>query len=183
MRIISGEFRGRRLRAPAGLATRPTPDRLREALFNILGAEVVDASFLDLFAGSGAVGIEAVSRGAARVVAVENSRRALEALEANVELCGAGDRLRIVAKEATSALRSLGEAGEQFDLVYVDPPYDADLYSPTLTILSSRDMVSAEGTVVVERRTWDKLRDEYGRLRHYRDVTHGNSTLSFFHPS
>src|SRR5262245_38258932 len=132
MRIISGELRGRRLKAPPGLATRPTSDRLREALFNILGGDVAGSRFLDVFAGSGAVGLEAYSRGADSVGFVEHSRRALALLEENVEHCGASEGVRIVARDALSALRSLATKGEEFDIVFVDPPYEADLYAPTL---------------------------------------------------
>ena len=181
MRIIAGELRGRRLRAPAGLATRPTSDRVREALFNILGASVIDARFLDLCAGSGAVGLEALSRGAESAVFVEHARRALALLEENIEHCGAGHAARIVPKDAISALRSFASRETQFDVVYVDPPYDGDLYEPILRLLGTRDLVAPDGTVVVERRSRERLLTEYGALSHYRDVTHGSSTLAFYH--
>ena len=180
MRIISGELRGRRLKAPTGLATRPTSDRLREALFNILGAEAVGSRVLDLYAGSGAVGLEAVSRGAESVVFVEHSRRALALLEENVEHCGARDAVRIVPKDAVAALKALASQGLEFDIVYVDPPYDAGLYAPTLGLLGTGGLVAPDGVVVVERHTHQHLAPEYGDLRHYRDVTHGGSTLAFF---
>jgi 16S rRNA (guanine(966)-N(2))-methyltransferase RsmD len=181
MRIISGEFRGRRLKAPAGLGTRPTSDRLREALFNILGAEVAGSRFLDLFAGSGAVGLEAASRGAESVVFVEHSRRALALLEENIESCGAGETSRIVPKDVVGALRSFAAQGLEFDIAYVDPPYDAGLYGTVLGMLGRGELVAPDGVVVVERRARGELADEYGALRHYRDVTHGDSTLAFYH--
>jgi 16S rRNA (guanine(966)-N(2))-methyltransferase RsmD len=182
VRIISGELRGRRLRAPDGLATRPTSDRVRESLFNIVAARVPGSRFLDLFAGSGAVGLEAISRGADRAVFVEQSRRALEHIEENIAHCGVEDRTRIVAKDAQAALKVLAAAGEQFDLVYVDPPYDADLYLPVLRALGRTGLVDDDGLVVVELRSRDQLPDEAGALRHYRDVRYGDTTLAFYEP-
>jgi 16S rRNA (guanine(966)-N(2))-methyltransferase RsmD len=182
VRIISGEFRGRRLRAPDGLATRPTSDRVRESLFNIVAARVPGSRFLDLFAGSGAVGLEAISRGADEAVFVEQSRRALEQIEQNIAHCGVEDRSRIVAKDAQAALKTLAAAGEEFDLVYVDPPYDADLYLPVLRALGRSGLVASDGLVVVEFRSRERLPDEAGDLRHYRDVRYGDTTLAFYEP-
>src|SRR5688572_8681725 len=180
MRIIGGELGGRRLRAPAGLSTRPTSDRLREALFNILGVEVEGSRFLDLFAGSGAVGIEALSRGAELAVFVESSRRALEVLEDNLHACELVDRARIVPKNAVSALRLFETSGDRFEIAYVDPPYDAELYARVLYGLGRSAILVPDGIVVAERRSNAHLMPEYGMLRNYRDVRHGDSTLSFF---
>jgi 16S rRNA (guanine966-N2)-methyltransferase len=180
MRIVAGELRGRRLRAPSGLATRPTSDRLREALFNILGAEVAGSRFLDLFAGSGAIGLEAVSRGADTVVAVEQSRRALAVLGDNVERCGVRGRLRVIPKEVATALKTLAEEGAAFDIVFVDPPYEADQYARVMPLLESLDLVAPDGLVVVERDARRRIAGEFGALRAYREVTHGGSTLMFF---
>jgi len=180
VRIISGELRGRKLRAPDGLATRPTSDRVREALFNIISARVPGASFLDLFAGSGAVGLEAISRGATKTVFVEQARRALEQLEENVERCRVADRARIVGRDALAALKLLAAADERFDVVYVDPPYDAGLYTPVLRFLGTSKLVDASGLVVVELRSRDRLPDDAGELRHYRDERYGDTTLAFY---
>jgi len=180
VRIISGQLRGRRLRAPDGLATRPTSDRVREALFNIISSRVPGATFLDLFAGSGAVGLEAISRGADRAVFVEQARRALEQIEDNVERCGVVDRTRIVGKDALAALKTLQAGGERFDVVYVDPPYDAGLYRPILKYLGASGLVDEDGIVVVELRSRDRLPDDIGELRHYRDERYGDTTLAFY---
>ena len=180
MRIIAGNLRGRRLRAPEGQATRPTSDRVRESLFNIVSAWVPGARFLDLCAGSGAVGLEAISRGAESAVFVEQSRRALAQIEENVERCGVADRARILGKDALSALRGLAAAGEKFDLVYVDPPYDAGLYKPVLMVLGTDGLVAPDGIVVVEARSRDHLPDVAGELRRYREVRYGDTTLAFY---
>jgi 16S rRNA (guanine966-N2)-methyltransferase len=121
MRIVAGQYRGRRLKTPAGLDTRPTSDRVREALFSILGDRVDGARVLDLFAGSGALAIEALSRGAARVVLVESDPRAVAAIRANLDAIGEGG----ARVEPVDALAWLGRARGEYDLVFLDPPYSS----------------------------------------------------------
>jgi 16S rRNA (guanine966-N2)-methyltransferase len=121
MRVIAGEWRGRRLQAPPGDATRPTSDRVREALFSVLGAQVEGARVLDLFAGSGALGIEALSRGAAEVTFVDSAPAALRALRANLAALGADGEVR--RQDALRALAAARAAARQYDLVLLDPPY------------------------------------------------------------
>ena len=121
MRIVAGRFKGRRLVAPPGNATRPTSDRVREALFGVLGASVQDARVLDLFAGSGALGLEALSRGAAAAVFVDRSPRAIAAIRANVEALAVDADVRRM--EARAALRAALARHEAYDLVFIDPPY------------------------------------------------------------
>jgi 16S rRNA (guanine(966)-N(2))-methyltransferase RsmD len=121
MRIVAGTLGGRRLVAPAGSATRPTSDRVREALFSVLGASVEGARVLDLFAGTGALGLEALSRGAASVVFVERAPRAVDAIRANIAALGVEAEVRRM--EVRSALRTASGRGEAYDLVLLDPPY------------------------------------------------------------
>jgi 16S rRNA (guanine966-N2)-methyltransferase len=121
MRIVAGEFGGRRLVTPPGSATRPTSDRVREALFSVLGVAVQDARVLDLYAGSGALGLESLSRGAASVVFVDRAPRAIAAVRANLEALGIEADVRQM--EARAALRTASARGEAYDLVFLDPPY------------------------------------------------------------
>jgi 16S rRNA (guanine966-N2)-methyltransferase len=121
MRVIAGQYRGRRLQAPAGEATRPTSDRVREALFSVLGARVEGARVLDLFAGSGALGIEALSRGAAEATFVDSAPAAIRALRANLEALGAEGEVR--RADAGRFLGGASAAARQYDLVFLDPPY------------------------------------------------------------
>lgn len=123
MRVIAGELGGRRLIAPPGTGTRPTADRVKEALFSIIGPVGGDR-VLDLFAGSGGLAIEALSRGAARATCVDDDRGAVEAIAANAAVLGLGDRLRVVRRGWRGALAAAAEAGEVYDLVLADPPYD-----------------------------------------------------------
>lgn len=149
MRVIAGAARGRALAAPRGLNTRPTPDRVKEALFSILGAAVNDATVLDLFAGTGALGLEALSRGASRAVFVERDRRALKALSQNIAAV-APDRVEVLAIPAERALELLSRRGTQFDLVFLDPPYDLQLLPSTLATLASRPLLHEDAVVVCE---------------------------------
>lgn len=121
--MIAGQLRGRRLQAPPGSDTRPTSDRVREALFSVLG-DVADADVLDLFAGSGALAIEALSRGARRATLVERDARAAAVIRGNLEALGlGGDRARVLRREALRALKDASAAGDAYDLVFIDPPY------------------------------------------------------------
>lgn len=146
MRIISGESRGRRLFAPEGLETRPTADKVRESLFNILRAEVPGARVLDLFAGSGALALEAISRGAEAAVLVDSSRKAVQAIRRNVELCRAQERVQVIGCDWRSALDQLTEP---FDLVFLDPPYRMlEVYGQAAGRLLEKGLL-AEGALLV----------------------------------
>lgn len=150
MRIVAGRFRGRRLTAPPGLDTRPTGDRVRESLFSILGP-LDGLLVLDLFAGTGALGLEALSRGAAHATFVERDRRALTALRSNVSALGLGaDEASVVETDYRRALRDAGARGEAYDLVLLDPPYrDAPRFAPVLEV-ALRPLLRDGARVVTE---------------------------------
>ena len=185
MRVIAGSLRGRVLAAPAGLETRPTADRLRETLFNVLtqGARdrVAGAGFLDLYAGSGAVGIEAASRGAGPVVFVEQGAAALAVLRKNLDglgLKGAGIRV-----EKRGVGRFLREAKGEFGVVFLDPPYELEAeYAGTLGLLGGEcaGLVADGGWVVAEHRRKRPLEERYGRLKRVRVKEQGDAGLSFY---
>jgi 16S rRNA (guanine966-N2)-methyltransferase len=164
MRVIAGTLRRRTLEAPAGLATRPTSDRLRETLFNVLAPRMEGARFLDLYAGSGAVGIEAASRGAASVVMVERAEPALKVLRLNLEKLGLRGSVRVQATGVERFLRRLrpGMSPMQFDVVFLDPPYEAaEEYALTLRSLGATETgILARGALVIaEHRRKEKLYD------------------------
>jgi 16S rRNA (guanine(966)-N(2))-methyltransferase RsmD len=179
LRIIAGKLRGRRLRAPEGLAVRPTSDRLRETLFNILSPKIEGSRFLDLCAGSGAIGIEAVSRGAAGVVFVDNSRRACRVIEDNLRILGI-NQSEIIASDALRAMIRLEERDERFDIIFFDPPYDSDIYSRVLARLASSPLLAPDAVVIVERRSKDEPVRDYGGLKIFRQVKQGDSALAFY---
>ncbi len=182
MRIIAGSLRSRSLLAPAGLATRPTSDRLRETLFNVLTPRMEGAAFLDLYAGSGAVGMEAASRGAGRVVCVERAVPALTILRTNLERLGLEEGIEVYAGAVNSYLRQ-GISGSAFDVVFLDPPYDAaDEYAAALGLLGGEavKLLEAGAVVVAEHRRKEVLNENYGVLARRRLLLQGDAALSFF---
>jgi 16S rRNA (guanine(966)-N(2))-methyltransferase RsmD len=190
MRIIAGEFRSRTLESPAGLATRPTSDRLRETLFDVLARRIAGAAFLDLYAGSGAVGLEALSRGAGSVDFVERAPAALKVLRANLTRLGLTEGFRIHSRSVGAFLRGpkagLGCAA-RFDLIFLDPPYDAaQEYGATLGLLGggSAKLLKEGATVIAEHRKKagrkQGLEGRYGLLERTRLLEQGDSGLSFY---
>lgn len=178
MRVIAGRFKGRRLKTPSWEGLRPTSDKLRETLFNILAPRLPRARVLDGFAGTGAVGIEALSRGAAYVTFVEQDRRAARLIEANLLSCGQEQGYTIECRDVASALRHLSD-DSAFDLILLDPPYDIESGVLMTTLEAAADRVSIEGLVVLERATRRAVDAPLG-LTHVRDVTSGDSSLSLF---
>jgi 16S rRNA (guanine(966)-N(2))-methyltransferase RsmD len=176
MRVIAGRFKGRRLKAPSWEGLRPTSDKLRETLFNVLAPRIERARVLDGYAGTGAIGIEALSRGAAHVTFVEKNRRATALIEENLAACGVEEGYTIQCAEVAAALDAL-PAADAFDLILLDPPYDIDNVSVTLDAAARR--VAAGGLVVLERAT-RREPDVPAALRRTRDVTSGDSTLTLF---
>jgi len=178
MRVIAGRFKGRQLFAPKDWDIRPTADRVREALFDILGSRVEGAVFLDLFAGTGAVAIEALSRGAAQATLVEKSRRAAGLIRENLKRCGLSARL-IVSSVERAVLRLL-HLEESFDLIFADPPYRTSLARDTLELLASGELLTPCGLVVVEHCASEELALPSGRLIRYRVQRYGETALSFY---
>jgi 16S rRNA (guanine966-N2)-methyltransferase len=180
-RIISGRGKGRRLKAPAGLDTRPTAARVRQTLFDILAPELPGCRFLDAFAGSGAVGLEALSRGAARVVLVDESAAAQGAIRENLRALGdLGGAVQIFRQDARIALAALADAGARFHIVYVDPPYSSALYEPLLEQVGDTGLLEEDGLVVVEHFHKRVLPETIGRLARTRCVRVGDHRLSFY---
>ena len=176
MRIIAGALKGRRLKAPDWEGLRPTSDKLRETLFNIVGPTIAGRRVLDGFAGTGATGIEALSRGAGEVVFVERDRRAAALIAANLQACGVERGYTIETGEFQAALRRLS-AGTGFDLILLDPPYDIDDTRDILEAAAER--LAADGLLVLERAT-RREPETPASLRRTRDVRSGDSTLTFF---
>lgn len=196
MRVIAGTFRSRPLQAPEGLATRPTSDRLRETLFNVLAPRVEGARFLDLYAGSGAVGIEALSRGARQAVFVERAASAVKVLRGNLERLRLTAGFHVHAGTVSSFLRGPRAGAGEFDVVFLDPPYDAEKeYETTLGLLGreridprsqKRDpqpaasWLAESAVVIAEHRRKETLEDRYGVLARTRLLEQGDAALSFY---
>ena len=165
MRVITGSARGRKLKTPENYDIRPTTDNVKEALFNIIQFDIEGRRVLDLFAGTGQLGIECLSRGAREVVFVDESPEALRLVKENLNACGL--KGTVLRQDALSYLRS----GGRFDLIFVDPPYDAGLYEPVLETINSVDNLSDGGIIICEARRERELPEmtpPYGKRREYR---------------
>ena len=173
VRFIGGQWRRRVLSFPDAEGLRPTPDRVRETLFNWLGQDLSGRSCLDLFAGSGALGFEAASRGAQRVVMVDKSPKVLASLAANARMLGAGERVEIVRADAVKFASFLRSAGSRFDVLFLDPPYQQGWVDRVAPLLP--DLLAADGVLYVEA--------EYGleACGEWRTVRHGRAGQVFYH--
>ncbi len=180
MRIIGGIYRGRRLRAVEGLAVRPTSDRLRETLFNILAPRIEGSRFLDICAGSGAVGLEALSRGASEATFIDNSRRACSVIEANLQALAVKREATVINRDAVAALKRLAEESKQFDIAFLDPPYASGIYAAIMHELATTALLSNDSIVIVEHRAKAPPEKEYNELKLFREVKQGESAISFY---
>jgi len=182
MRVIAGSARGRRLETVPGWSVRPTADRVKEALFSMLLSRVSldDARLLDLYAGSGGLGIEALSRGAAHVVFVEQDRAARQVLERNLGRCGCADRATVLGLPAQRALAELERRGATHDGVLLDPPYGRRLAATTLAALGAGLLLADGAWVVAEHHVDDALAGEYGELRLTASKRYGSTALTLY---
>jgi 16S rRNA (guanine966-N2)-methyltransferase len=185
MRVIAGIYRSRILKSLKGLALRPTSDRLRETLFNVLAPNLPGSHFVDLFAGTGAIGIEALSRGAAEVVFIENHAPAATLIRRNLESLGVTSGVTVLVADALRGLAMLAARKNSgvpaFDHIFLDPPYAAaEDYSRVLEFLGSADLLAPGGIVVAEHRRNFDLPEEPGALKRFRVLRQGDAALSFY---
>jgi 16S rRNA (guanine966-N2)-methyltransferase len=177
MRVIGGEYRSRRLQSMPGMDVRPTPDKIREALFNILSPEIEGSVFVDAYAGTGAVGIEALSRGARHAIFIEKDRAAVHLIKSNLAALGAEAKARVIHGFAALHLGNVVAGGMGSDIVFIDPPYPKEPeYRAALEALEARP----PGLAIVQHATRFALADQYGPLRRTRTAKYGDNTLSFF---
>jgi 16S rRNA (guanine(966)-N(2))-methyltransferase RsmD len=185
MRVIAGKFRSRQLKSLKGFALRPTGDRLRETLFNVLAPRVEGARFIDAFAGTGAVGIEAVSRGAPEAVFIENQPRAAALIQKNLDSLEIRSGVKVIASDALSALQRLADAHKPttppYDIVFLDPPYGAaEDYRRVLSFLGGALFLGNGSLVIAEHRHTFDLPEHFGKLHRYRVLRQGDASLSFY---
>lgn len=150
MRVIAGKVRGRSLVTPSGKHTRPTTDRIKETLFNIIQAEVPDSRFLDLFSGSGGIAIEALSRGASEAVLVDNNREAVACIKENIKKTNMQDVTLVMPVEVMQALRRLNGTGRAFDIIFMDPPYNNGFEENVINFLLGSSLVKEDTLIIVE---------------------------------
>ena len=185
MRVIAGQYRHRTLRSLPGLEIRPTLDRLRETLFNVLcagdPAALAESTWLDLYAGTGAVGIEALSRGAKMVYFIESSKAAADLIGQNLKSLGITGGSQVLKVEATKALRQLEAAGRVANFVFLDPPYSMqDEYAKTLAVLAESKLLHEQSRVIAEHEKRFDPGEAFGELRRYRKLVQGDAALSFY---
>lgn len=180
MRVISGSCKGRKLASPAGDRTRPTADRVKEAVFNILGQQFQGLKVLDLFSGTGALAIEALSRGASSAVIVDASERAIAVIRKNVASCGFEAITRIVRWNILRNLHCLEPQGDSFDLVFLDPPYGKGMAVPTLEHLIHRGVLQDHALVVLEHAAVERLPESVGNLIQEDMRIYGRTAVRFY---
>lgn len=180
VRIISGESRGRRLKTPQGWGVRPTSDRAKETLFNVLAGRVRGAVFLDLFAGSGSVGLEAASRGAAEVFLVEGDAATFKLICANIDLCRLGEKVTALCRDGAKSLDLFLKRGKFFDVIFLDPPYQDPAAYDLIPLIDRRGLLSAGGLLIAEHDRRRLLPEQYGSLVQVRQKRVGDTVFSFY---
>ena len=182
MRIIAGTCRGKKLSAPVGVTTRPTSDRVKEALFSILASRIdfANARVLDICAGTGSLGIEAVSRGAATCHFIESNKSVISILDKNLVNTGFKDRSKILNMDAVAALQRIAVTGEHFDLAFFDPPYSSDLYQTVPELLASSGLLASGSILVTECSSRSKLKESYGSLKRFDRRVYGETAIELF---
>ncbi len=179
MRIIGGALKGKKLAALRGMAIRPTADRIREAVFNIIAAKVPGANVLDLFAGTGAFGLEALSRGAALAVFIDDAAGSLATIEKNILACRVQDQARVIRWDIIRNLNCLSSSSPAFDIVFLDPPYNCNAVAPTLRHLARSETLSPATTVIVEHAPSEAVSDHLNRFTLYDQRRYGKTLVSF----
>jgi 16S rRNA (guanine966-N2)-methyltransferase len=184
MRVIAGSLKGRRLQTPDWDGLRPTSDKLRETLFNILAPRIAGARVVDAYAGTGAVGIEAISRGAREVIFIDHDRRAQELIAGNLAHCGITSGYNVIRTGALRALESLGNGAvgpvDPVDIIWLDPPYEASEAELLGVLAAAGEALAPDGMAVLERARRRPGPDAAGRLVRSRDVVSGQSALTFY---
>jgi len=181
MRVISGKAKGKRLKAPPGMNTRPITDMIKEALFNVIGTDINGAFFLDLFAGSGSVGIEALSRNAARVIFIDNSMQAIKTIKYNLHNCGFNKGYEVYRNDVLKALEILKKRELKFEYIYIAPPFSNDtIFIKVLQVLDKADIIKETGVLIIRTQRNKVLPGKLSRLIEYRVNDYGESTLHYY---
>ncbi|HEX3032538.1 MAG TPA: 16S rRNA (guanine(966)-N(2))-methyltransferase RsmD, partial [Bacillota bacterium] len=180
MRVITGVARGRKLAAPKGMHTRPTTDRVKEALFNILGERVIDAKVLDLFAGTGALAIEALSRGAAQALLLDNDIQAIKAIEQNISLTGMTTKAQLIRQDVWQFIKRQQAFPPVFDIIFIDPPYEKGFEVKAMELITQPCWLSEEGVIVAETSKKTVMPLEVGIFRLFRQEKYGDTYLNFY---
>jgi 16S rRNA (guanine(966)-N(2))-methyltransferase RsmD len=180
MRIISGRARGLKLNTPKNDDIRPTTDRVKESLFNIINSRIPNSQVLDLFAGTGGLGLECLSRGAEKCTFVDSSRESVKVLTSNIEKARFKSESEVITADFMNALNTFKVRGRKFDLVFLDPPYHGEMFIDALTKLDEADLLEEHSLISVEHDTADKFPEKIGRLYAHREKKYGKTTITFY---
>ena len=178
MRVIAGRARGQKLKSPEGLGTRPTTDRIKESLFNIIQNDLYDAAFLDLFAGTGAMGIEALSRGAQKAVFVEIEKKNIEIIHENLTSTKLMENAEVLHKDVLSTIKGLYERDMKFDIIFMDPPYNKGYNIEVIHQITQYDILNDEGILIIERAAEDIIPKDIS-LKIFKERNYGSTTMTF----
>ena len=180
LRVISGKARGLKLNTPKNQDVRPTTDRVKESLFNIINFDIMDSNVLDLFAGTGSLGIECLSRGANKCVFVDKSKESMAIVKSNIKKARVENESITMNIDFKSAILSLGNKGEKFNIIFMDPPYYKNMFEDALSMVDQNNLLEEDGVIVVEHDTKDSFPENIGRLYKSRDKKYGKTTLTFY---
>lgn len=180
MRVIAGEKKGHSLKAVPGSSTRPTSDKVKESIFNMIGPFFDGGIALDLFGGSGGLGIEALSRGTKRVIFVDQDKKAIDTIKSNLEQCQFRDRAEVYRNDALRALRALIKREVKFSIIFLDPPYANENISSILAIIDDHGLLAEAGTIVCEYGAGQQLPEQVGALVNVRTEQYGDTGVSIF---
>lgn len=180
MRIIGGEFRSRKLKSPSSGLTRPTKDRVREAVFSMIAGRICNSRVLDLFAGSGAYGLEALSRGAASCVFVDNDMECEGVMSENIEKLKISEKAKVMRKDAGKYIEELGKNGEKFDIIFIDPPYSLGASRNILIMIERYDILSDSGLLIAEHSSKESIPEGQGDVSIYKQKSYGITSISIF---
>jgi 16S rRNA (guanine(966)-N(2))-methyltransferase RsmD len=181
VRVIGGKIKGRKIKTCRGKFLRPTSEKIREAIFNIISPFLTDGLVLDLFAGTGSLGIEALSRGMGRAVFIENNTRVISILKENIISCQLENQAEVIVLPVTKGLKILRSRKEKFKLIFLDPPYLSNLAGRTILEISEANILEKDGLVIVEHSSREDIKSNYGNLIMFDQRQYGQTLVSFFH--
>ncbi len=179
MRIIAGQNRGRKLKSVPGMKTRPTADRVKEAVFSSIDGRLYECRFLDVFGGTGSISLEALSRGAAEAVVLEKDADALKVIQENIAACGQQTRCKVMRGDSVSSLDALGRQGKCFDVIYVDPPYQSGLYETVLQKIAAGKLLAPDGMILLECAKNASLSVENSIFFIYKEKSYGDTRIVY----
>ncbi|MFH1395004.1 MAG: 16S rRNA (guanine(966)-N(2))-methyltransferase RsmD [Candidatus Omnitrophota bacterium] len=180
MRIIGGEYKGRKIKQPKQLTVRPTKDRVREAVFNIIAGKVPDSGVLDLFAGSGAYGLEALSRGAKQAVFVEKNKKTVSVLKENIQMLELEGHTAVLAMDVKKGLEFIWQNGQKFDVIFCDPPYSKGIVKKTLNMINHYDILKPSGLMIIEHHRDESIPPSEGNVFVCKQKSYKNILISVF---